>query len=467
MVAVGAVLFGIQHFQQCGAGVAPVVRTHLVNFVQQQHRVAGSGLGHGGHDTTGHRAHIGLAVAADVGLVMNTAQGNANHLAVQAARNGIGNGGLAHARRANQAQNLRRHLGCHLAHSNGFQNALLHLFHAKVVMLQNPGGCLNIQPLFGGFAPGQLQNGIQIVPQDGSLRRTEGLLFQLRSIFQELAAVLLLDGQGTDAGGILVVLLFLISLAQLLPDGAHLLPEVVVPLILVNGSSGLVLNFRFQLQHFQFFCQETHGHFQTAGCVELEQKLHLFTVVQAGILSDRIGNEAVFLAGNHPQLYHLGGMVGQLQIGIIKGAGLTAQCLPLGGIRLLRRGNGLHQRAEEGLRLLHLGDFGTGDAGNQHPQILIRGVEQLLDLDHRAHSAEVSQLRLIHQDVLLGHQQQNLVFFHGRFQSQGRFGSAHIKMNGLLGVDNQSAQRQHRHHACISNFRQRTIPPYWGINIGG
>ena len=26
---------------------------------------------------------------------------------------------------------------------------------------------------------------------------------------------------------------------------------------------------------------------------------------------------------------------------------------------------------------------------------------------------------------------------------------------------------RNRHHACISNFRQRTIPPYWGINIGG
>ena len=155
-------------------------------------------------------------------------------------------------------------------------------------------------------------------------------------------------------------------------------------------------------------------------------------------------------------------MIGQLQIGIIQGAGLPAQRLALGGIHLLRAGDGLHQCAEERLGLLHLGDPGTGQAGDQDTQILLRGVEQLLDAHHRAHGTQVGKLGIIHQDVLLGHQEQNLILLHGSVQRHGRLGSAHIKVDGLLGVDGQAPQRENRHGACISNFRQGMIPPYLG-----
>ena len=40
VIAVGGILLAIQHFQQCRAGIAAVVGTHFIDFIQQKNRVA-------------------------------------------------------------------------------------------------------------------------------------------------------------------------------------------------------------------------------------------------------------------------------------------------------------------------------------------------------------------------------------------------------------------------------------------
>ena len=191
MVPIGMVLLGIQNLQQRGAGITPIVGPHFVNFVQQQHRVGGACLGHGRHNPSGHGAHIGLAVPPNIRLIMDTTQRNPNHLSIQAPGDGIGDGGFAHTGRAHQAEDLGRHMGSQLPDGDGFQNPLLHLFQAEVVMLQNFGGRLDIDPLLGGFIPGKIQHGVQIAAQNRSLGRAEGLLAQLLDILQELLLILL------------------------------------------------------------------------------------------------------------------------------------------------------------------------------------------------------------------------------------------------------------------------------------
>ena len=83
VVAEGVVLFGVQHFQQSGRGVAPEIGTQLVHFVQHDDRVAGTGLLDGLDDAAGHGADIGTAVAADLGLVMHAAQGQTLEMTAQ------------------------------------------------------------------------------------------------------------------------------------------------------------------------------------------------------------------------------------------------------------------------------------------------------------------------------------------------------------------------------------------------
>ena len=121
-------------------------------------------------------------MAPDIRFVMNTAQGDTDHLSVQAPGDGIGNGGFTHAGRSHQAKNLGRHMGRQLPDSNGFQNPLLYLFQPEMVVLQNLGGGLDVKALLGAFVPGQVQHRIQIPPQDRGLGGAKGLLAKLLDI---------------------------------------------------------------------------------------------------------------------------------------------------------------------------------------------------------------------------------------------------------------------------------------------
>ena len=183
MIPVGVILLAIQNFQQCGAGISPEILAHFVNLIQQDQCIFAARLGQCRHDPSRHSANIGLAMTPDVRFIMDTAKRDPRHFPVQAFCDGIGNGGLADTGRAYQADDLRRHIGSHLAYRNGLQDTLLHLLHAKVILLQDLSGSGYIHPFFGGCRPGQIQNGIQIIPQDSSLLRTKGLLFQSINVF--------------------------------------------------------------------------------------------------------------------------------------------------------------------------------------------------------------------------------------------------------------------------------------------
>ena len=92
------VLLRIEHFEQRRRRVAAEVHRHLVDFVEQEHRVLRAGLLHHLDDLAGERADVGAAMAADLGLVAHAAERQADELAVHRARNRLGQRGLADAR---------------------------------------------------------------------------------------------------------------------------------------------------------------------------------------------------------------------------------------------------------------------------------------------------------------------------------------------------------------------------------
>ena len=189
VVTVSVILLAIQYFQKSGTGISTIVRTHFVDLIQKEERVAATCLDHGIHDPSRHCAHISLPMTADIRLVMNTTQRNACHFPVQTSCNRIRNGSFAHAGRSHQADNLGGHLRSKLANRDNLQNTLLHLFKTKMIMIQYFSGCLNIHSFFGCFVPGQFQNNIQIIAQNSTLRRTKGLLFKAVNILQQLLFV--------------------------------------------------------------------------------------------------------------------------------------------------------------------------------------------------------------------------------------------------------------------------------------
>ena len=106
VVPEGGILLSVQYLQQSGGRVSPLIVAQLIDLIQQQQRVTAVRLLDGGNDTAGHGPHIGLAVAPDLGLIMDAAQGNAGHIPVDGPGHTGGNGGLTHAGRTHQTENL-------------------------------------------------------------------------------------------------------------------------------------------------------------------------------------------------------------------------------------------------------------------------------------------------------------------------------------------------------------------------
>ena len=78
--------------------------------------------------------------------------------------------GLAHARRAHEAEERALHLVLELAHGEVLDDALLDLLQAVVVLVEDLLGLLEVQVVLGGLAPGQGDHPVQPVAERRRLR---------------------------------------------------------------------------------------------------------------------------------------------------------------------------------------------------------------------------------------------------------------------------------------------------------
>ena len=104
MVGEGMVLFRVEHFQQRRGGVAAKILAELVDLIQHEEWVGGPGAFHGLYDSSGQRADVRAAVAADFGFIPHPAQRDAHELAPERFGNGLPQRGLACAGWTNEAQ---------------------------------------------------------------------------------------------------------------------------------------------------------------------------------------------------------------------------------------------------------------------------------------------------------------------------------------------------------------------------
>ena len=71
----------VEHFEQGRRRIAAEIHAHLVDLVEQEQRIVGLGLTHRLDDLAGQRADIGAPVAANLGLVPDTAERRAHQFA--------------------------------------------------------------------------------------------------------------------------------------------------------------------------------------------------------------------------------------------------------------------------------------------------------------------------------------------------------------------------------------------------
>ena len=131
------VLLRVEHLEQSRRRIAAEIGAHLVDLVQQEQRVRGLGLAHRLDDLAGHRADIGAAVAADLGLVTHAAERHAHEFAAGRFRDRLAERGLADAGRPDEAEDRPGQLVGALLHGEILDDALLDLLQAIVIGVEN------------------------------------------------------------------------------------------------------------------------------------------------------------------------------------------------------------------------------------------------------------------------------------------------------------------------------------------
>lgn len=238
---------GSRALQQGGGRVAPEVGAHLVDLVEQDDRVHGPRLLDRPHDPAGQRADVRPPVAADLGLVADAAEGDADELAAHRVGDGLSEAGLADAGRADQGQygtaapaadHAEAPVAAPLAHGQVLGDALLHVLQARVLGVEHGLGALDVVGVLGALAPRHLQDRVEPGADPGALGRLVGGPLQLVDLLERGLADLLGQVGGLDPGAVVVGLLaFLLAvdLAQLLADGFELAAQQELALLLVDA----------------------------------------------------------------------------------------------------------------------------------------------------------------------------------------------------------------------------------------
>ncbi len=247
VVAERVVLRRVQHLEQRGRRVAPVVRADLVDLVQQHDGVHRPRLADGPDDAAGQRADVGAPVAADLRLVPHAAERDPDELPVHGASDGLTERGLAHARRADQgehgpgataADDAKALVAPALADGQVLDDALLDVVQAGVVLIQHPARAGDVVGVLGPLVPRDVEDRVEPGADPAGLRRRVGGALQLVDFLEGRFADLLRQVGGLDAGPVVV---FLGSgttageLVQLLADGGELLAQQELLLLLLHA----------------------------------------------------------------------------------------------------------------------------------------------------------------------------------------------------------------------------------------
>ena len=249
MVTERDVLLRVQHLEHGARRVAAPVGAHLVDLVDHEQRVVGARVAHGADDDAGHRAHVRAAMPADLGLVAHAADADALELAAHRLGDAVAEARLAHAGRADEAQDRPVQVVLEPAHGQELEDAVLDLLEVVVVAVEDLAGVRHVQVVLAVHVPGQGDDPVQVRADDGVLGALRRDVAEAVELPAGRLVGLLRERQLLDLLADLVDLrLLLVGLAELLLDGAHLLPQEVLALALVDLAAHVALDLGAQLQ---------------------------------------------------------------------------------------------------------------------------------------------------------------------------------------------------------------------------
>ena len=454
MVSKGGVLSRVQHLQQRRRRVTAAVGAQLVNLVQQQQRIAAACLLDGGDDAAGHGAHVGLPVTADFRLVVDAAQGDPGHLPVHGLGQRGRDGGLAHAGRPHQADDLPTEVGCQLLHGQELQDAFLYLVQPIVVRVQHLSGRLHVQSLFRPHRPRQLQAHVQVVAQDGGFCGAVGLLAQPGQLLAQLGIHFLRQLGSVDLLLVLGDLVHAVAgLAQLGLDDLQLFPEIVVLLVLAHLLLDLGLQLLLHLQHLDLSAQDAVHLLQAAHRAQLLQDGLLVLPSDGQVLGHIVRHIPRIVAVHYGQQHVRGGLGGQLAVALDEVVGDADDRLGADGVgRLLTGLDLLHLHDEEGFVLPTFDGTGASDALHHHPDAVTGQAQHLPDGGDGADAVQVGKLWIVYGQILLGDQKEIGAQLHRLIQGFDGSLPSHIKVQQHTGKHSDAPQRHGGQRQCLHRF---------------
>ena len=168
-------------------------------------------------------------MAANLGLVVNAAEADADELATGGLRNALAERRLAHAGRADEAQDRTAALWIELAHRQVFEDAALDLLETEVIVIENSPCLADVDRRAGVERPRQLDQPLEVRADHRILARglrhpLEALQLLARGLLDFLGHARFGDGlfELRDVGTALV------AFAKLLLDRAQLLAQQVL-----------------------------------------------------------------------------------------------------------------------------------------------------------------------------------------------------------------------------------------------
>ena len=156
VIAEGVVLLRVEHLEQRRRRVAAEVGAELVDLVEHEDRVLRLGAAQALDDLAGQRADVGAAMAADLGLVAHAAERDAHELAPERpARSSAPSDVLPTPGGPTKHRMGPFSAGLQLAHGQVFEDAVLDLLEAVVVLVEHVLGLRQVDHLVGPLRPRQ------------------------------------------------------------------------------------------------------------------------------------------------------------------------------------------------------------------------------------------------------------------------------------------------------------------------
>ena len=439
VVGEGVILLGVKDFEHRRRRVAPVVVAELVNLVEQNDRVGDPSAAQLLDEATGLRADVGAAEAAQFGLIAHAAQAHANEGAPKGAGNALAQASLADAGRADEDQDwLAPRAPAILAEGRAalldrqiLKNALLDLHQTVMILVKHLAGVGDINRLAGVLAPRQLGQPLQIGTHHLVLGRAAIDPTQAPQLavglfarhLRQIGRVQLL-AQIVEIGGLAIIL------AQLLLNGAHLLAQIELALLLGGTLLHLLAQPGLDLKHRQLLAVELAHLNQPGDHIKRIEQVKALLKGVIGRVAGVIGQVARILNRAHEVANLLGDTGAQVEDSVNHGAHLGGQMVEGGGA-LGEIGAAREAKARVRLALRLHAQLGAGETAHNDSAGAAGQHARLLDPAHHSDREELlGEWRLVVGVEPLGGQQHIAPVF------QRGLGGSHIL--GIKGQANRS-----------------------------